>query len=161
MRHKFRKRLALFCVLVTALVTVFSSGTLVYGAPNDNKSLSRDVKELSDKSVVLTRGNYLNYGAVTMTALGPTRIRISGETAAHKVCDRLEIAFYLLRSKDGEHYEHYRDWVFEKQNGSYFWKVLELRVPDGYYYALDTIHSAVLNGEGEMTETYVEGLWVN
>ena len=69
MRHKFLKELVLFCVMVMiASTTVFSSGTLVYGAVN-GKSLYEDVTEISDKSTILTRGNYLNYGAVTLTKL--------------------------------------------------------------------------------------------
>ena len=160
MRHKFYKKLALFLVLVTALVTVFTSGTLIYGAPNGT-SLYEDITEISDKSTVLTRGNYLNYGAVTLTKLDSMKVRISGETAAHKVCDSLFVDLYLYRSKDGINYEHYREWSFEKRNGSYFWKVLEVIVPSGYYYTIAGIHKAVFNGEAEMTRAYAEGLWVN
>lgn len=160
MRHRFHKKLALFCALVTALVTVFTSGTLIYGAPNET-SLYKDVTEISDKSTILTRGNYLNYGAVTLTALDSMKIRISGETAAHKVCDTLFIDFYLYRSKDGINYENYRNWSFEKDDGSYFWKVLELIVPSGYYYGITGIHSALYKGTIEMTKTHCEGLWVN
>ena len=160
MRHKFYKKLALFCMIAMALVSVLAPGTLVYGAPN-NMSLYEDVSEISDKSTVLTRGNYLNYGAVTLTQLDSIKIRISGETAAHRVCDKLGISLYLYRSSDGVSYENYRDWTFEKSNGSYFWKVLELIVPSGYYYAIAGSHTAVFNGKGEMTTTYAEGLWVN
>lgn len=160
MRHKFYKKLALFCMIAMALVSVLAPGTLVYGAPN-NMSLYEDVSEISDKSTVLTRGNYLNYGAVTLTQLDSMKIRISGETAAHRVCDKLGISLYLYRSSDGVNYENYRDWTFSKSNGSYFWKVLEVIVPSGYYYAIAGSHTAVFNGEGEITTTYAEGLWVN
>ena len=161
MRHKFLKELVLFCVMVMiASTSVFSSGTLVYGAVN-GKSLYEDVTEISDKSTILTRGNYLNYGAVTLTKLDSMKIRISGETAAHRVCDTLGVTLYLYRSSDGENYENYREWSFTKSNGSYFWKVLEVIVPSGYYYAISGHHTAVYNGEAEMTRTYAEGLWVN
>ena len=160
MRHKFNKKLALFCMVAMALTAVLAPGTLVYGAPH-NVSLYEDVSEISDKSMVLTRGNYLNYGAVTLTQLDSMKIRISGETAAHRVCDALVVDLYLYRSKDGEHYENYRDWSFEKQNGSYFWKVLEVIVPSGYYYAIGGNHMSFYNGDGESTITYAEGLWVN
>ena len=79
----------------------------------------------------------------------------------HRVCDKLGISLYLYRSSDGVSYENYRDWTFEKSNGSYFWKVLEVIVPSGYYYAIAGSHTATFNGEGEMTTTYAEGLWVN
>lgn len=160
LRHKYCKKLALFCMLAVVLSSVVTPGTLVYGAANA-MSLYEDVTEISDKSTILTRGNYLNYGAVTLTKLDSMKIRISGETAAHKVCDWLFVDLYLLRSKDGEHYENYRDWSFEKQNGSYFWKVLEVIVPSGYYYAISGTHTALFNGDGEMTTTYASGLWVN
>ena len=88
MWHSINKRLAWFCIVSMALVTVFASNTAVYGAPNEI-SLYEDITEISDKNVVLTRGNYLNYGAVTLTKLDSMKIRISGETAAHRVCDKL------------------------------------------------------------------------
>lgn len=160
MWRKFCRKTALFCTLALLLTTAVMPNTLVYGAPNE-MSLYEDVTEVSDKSTILTRGNYLNYGAVTLTKLDSMKIRISGETAAHKVCDSLFVDLYLLRSSDGEHYENYRNWSFEKQNGSYFWKVLEVIVPPGYYYAISGIHTAVFNGDGEMTSTYASGLWVN
>ena len=160
MRHKFFRKLVLFCVMVMVSTTIFSSGTLVYGAVN-GKSLYEDVTEISDKSTILTRGNYLNYGAVTLTKLDSMKIRISGETAAHRVCNTLGVTLYLYRSSDGENYENYREWSFTKSDGSYFWKVLEVIVPSGYYYAISGIHTANFNGEGEMTSTYASGLWVN
>ena len=160
MQRGFFRKLTLFYVLAIVLVTVLAPNTVVYGAPND-ASLYEDVTEISDKSTILTRGNYLNYGAVTSTKIDSMRIRISGETAAHRVCDKLMIGLYLYRSSDGVHYENYRDWTFEKSNGSYFWKVLEVIVPSGYYYAIGGNHTAVFNGEAEMTGTYASGLWVN
>lgn len=160
MLNKFYKKLALFCIVSMMLVTVSASNTLVYGLPNDT-SLYEDVTEISDKNVVLTRGNYLNYGAVTLTKLDSMKIRISGETAAHRVCDKLVVDLYLYRSSDGEHYENYRKWSFEKLNGSYFWKVLEVIVPSGYYYAIGGNHMAFLGDDGESAMTYASGLWVN
>ena len=160
MRHKFNKKLALFCMVAMALTAVLAPGTLVYGAPH-NVSLYEDVSEISDKSMVLTRGNYLNYGAVTLTKLDSMKIRISGETAAHRVCDKLIVDLYLYRSTDGKHYENYRNWSFEKVNGSYFWKVLEVIVPSGYYYAIGGNHMAYFGNDAESTATYATGLWVN
>jgi len=159
-KRKFYKNLALFCMVALVLSSLVVPDTLVYGASNE-MSLYKDVTEISDKSTILTRGNYLNYGAVTLTKLDSMKIRISGETAAHRVCDWLFIDLYLLRSKDGKNYENYRNWSFEKPNGSYFWKVLEVIVPSGYYYAISGGHTANFNGEGEMTSTYASGLWVN
>lgn len=121
-KRKFYKNLALFCMVALVLSSLVVPDTLVYGASNE-MSLYEEVTEISDKSTILTRGNYLNYGAVTLTKLDSMKIRISGETAAHRVCDWLFIDLYLLRSKDGKHYENYRNWSFEKANGSYFWKV--------------------------------------
>ena len=160
MQRKFRKKTALFCIVVMLLTVVFTPNTAVYGAPNET-SFYEDVTEISDKSTILTRGNYLNYGAVTLTKLDSMKIRVSGETAAHRVCDTLVVSLYLYRRSDVEHYENYRNWTFEKKNGSYFWKVLEVIVPSGYYYAVAGNHAAVFNGDGEMTTTYAEGLWVN
>ena len=154
------KKIALLCSVAIMITTVFAPGTFVYGAPNDT-SICDDVSEISDKSTILTRGNYLNYGAVTLTKLDSMKIRISGETAAHRVCDKLTVGLYLYRSSDGVHYENYRHWSFEKQNGSYFWKVLEVIVPSGYYYAISGSHMAFVGGEGESTATYASGLWVN
>lgn len=162
MQTKFHKKLATFCTLVIVLATVFTPSTLVYGAPNDSSlSLYEDVTEISDKSIIRARGSYLNYGAVTMTKISSTRIRISGETAAYQVCDKLGIHLYLYRSSDGVNYENYRDWYFSKKDGSYFWKVLELIVPSGYYYAIAGGHTAIVGDDVEMTTTYAEGLWVN
>lgn len=160
MRGRFYKKVVLLCMAVMMLATVFTPNTLIYGAPAES-SLYNDVTEISDRSTILTRGNYLNYGAVTLTKLDSMKIRISGETAAHRVCDTLVVDLYLYRSSDGIHYENYRKWSFEKQNGSYFWKVLEVIVPRGYYYAIGGNHMAFYNGDGESTTTYAEGLWVN
>ncbi len=160
MKDRLYKKFVLLFMAAIMMASVFSPSTLVYGAPVE-RSIYDDVTEISDKSTILSRGNYLNYGAVTLTKLDSMKIRISGETAAHRVCDALVVDLYLYRSKDGEHYENYRDWSFEKQNGSYFWKVLEVIVPSGYYYAIGGNHMAFYNGDGESTITYAEGLWVN
>ena len=66
LRREFCKILALFCMISVVLSSVVVPNTLVYGAAND-MSLYEDVTEISDKSTILTRGNYLNYGAVTFT----------------------------------------------------------------------------------------------
>ena len=95
MQRGFFRKLTLFYVLAIVLVTVLAPNTVVYGAPND-ASLYEDVTEISDKSTILTRGNYLNYGAVTLTKIDSMRIRISGETAAHRVCDKLMIVFICI-----------------------------------------------------------------
>ncbi|MCI8730911.1 MAG: hypothetical protein HFH57_07185 [Lachnospiraceae bacterium] len=160
MKDRPYKKFVLFFMAAIMMVTIFSPSSLVYGAPVE-RSIYDDVTEISDKSTILSRGNYLNYGAVTLTKLDSMKIRISGETAAHRVCDTLVVDLYLYRSKDGERYENYRDWSFKKQNGSYFWKVLEVIVPSGYYYAIGGNHMAFYNGDGESTTTFAAGLWVN
>lgn len=161
MRHKLYKKLSLICLSAMMAVAVFSPNTLVYGAVDKGASIYEDVRQVTDRATVLTRGNYLNYGTVTLTQIDLMKIRITGDTAAHRVCDRLGLGLYLEQSSDGEKYTSYRHWKFSKENDSFFWKGLELIVPGGYWYRLGGGHVAVVGNDGESITTLTKGLYVH
>lgn len=160
MRYRLYKRLSLFCFIMLVAVAVLYPNTLVYAASNEGISLDKSVSEVTDKSTILTRGNFLNYGSVTLTRIDLMKIRITGDTAAHRVCDKLGLDLYLERSSDGEKYSSYRHWNFEKENDSFFWKGLEVIVPAGYWYRLSGGHVAIVGNEGESTVTLTNGVYV-
>ncbi len=160
MRHKLYKKLSFFYLSVLMAVAVLSPNTLVYGASDGETSIYEDVAEVTDKSTILTRGNFLNYGSVTLTRIDLMKVRLVGDTAAHRVCDRLGLALLLERSEDGKHYESYRQWKFSKENDSFFWMGLEVIVPAGYWYRLGGGHVARMGNEAESVTTLTDGIYV-
>lgn len=160
MKCRLYKKLLFFCLSVLVAMAVVAPNTLVYGASNEGAFLNKDVDEVTDKSTILTRGNFLNYGTVTLSRIGTMKVRLVGDTAAHRVCDRLGVALFLEKSTDGVHYESYRQWKFSKENDSFFWKGLEVIVPSGYWYRLGGGHVAVVGNDGESTTTLTNGLYV-
>lgn len=163
MRHKLYKRLSLFCTTVMVAATVFLPSTLVYGASED-KSIYADVVEdtdtVTDISTILTRGNLMNYGMVTMTKVSSTRVRISGITQAHRVCDTLGLDLFLYKSSDGENFSNYRKFALSKKNDFELYQTLEVIVPSGCWYRLGGGHVAVLGNDGESTTTMTNRLYV-
>lgn len=160
MRHKLYKKLSIFCLSVLMIVAMLSPNTLVYGASNGKTVLDKSVEEVTDRNTVLTRGNFLSYGTVTLTRIDYMKVRLVGDTAAHRVCDILGIDLFLEQSEDGEHYKSYRQWSFSKENDSFFWKGLEVIVPAGYWYRLGGGHVAVVGNEGESVTTLTNGIYV-
>lgn len=142
---------------------VFLPNNLVYGASED-KSIYEDVVEdtdtVTDTSTILTRGNFLNYGTVSMTKVSSTRVRITGITEAHRTCDKLGVDLYLYKSSDGTNFSSHRQWYFSKENDHVLGQTLEVIVPSGYWYRLGGGHVAVLNNEGESTTTMTNRLYV-
>lgn len=143
--------------------TIFLPSTLVYGA-SDDKSIYEDITEdidtVTDTSSILTRGNLLDYGTVSMTKVSSTRVRITGITAAHRVCDKLGVDLFLYKSSDGETFSNYRKFSFTKENDSLYGQTLEVIVPSGCWYRLGGGHVAVLNNDGESTTTMTNRLYV-
>ena len=88
------------------------------------------------------------------------KVRLTGDTAAHRVCDKLGVALFLEQSKDGVNYNSYRQWKFSKENDSFFWKGLEVIVPAGYWYRLGGGHVAIVGNEGESVTTLTNGVYV-
>lgn len=142
----------------------FLPNTLVYGASED-KSIYADVLEdadtVTDTSTILTRGNLLNYGTVTMTKVNSMCVRISGITQAHRVCDTLGLDLFLYKSSDGENFSNYRKFPFTKGNDHKLYQTLEVIVPSGCWYRLGGGHVAVLGNDGESTTTMTKGIYVN
>lgn len=147
--------------MVTA--TVFLPSTLVYGASED-KSIYADVVEdtdtVTDTSTILTRGNLMNYGTVSMTKVSSTRVRITGITQAHRVCDTLGLDLFLYKSSDGQNFSNYRKFPFTKKNDDILGQTLEVIVPSGCWYRLGGGHVAVLGSDGESTTTMTNRLYV-
>lgn len=160
MWHKLYKKLLMFWFIAIVVGAVFPSCVLVHGASQGRVSIYEDVAEVSDRNTVLTRGNYLNYGTITLSRIDPMKIRITGDTAAHIVCDKLAIGFYLDKSSDGDQFVSYRHWNFSKENDSFFWKGLELIVPAGQWYRLRGSHIAIVGDDGESITTITDGLYV-
>lgn len=160
MRHRLYKKLSFFCVTVLIAIAVLSPNTLAYGASDEGIVLDKSVAEVTDKNTVLTRGNFLSYGTVTLTRIDLMKVRLVGDTAAHRVCDILGIDLFLQRSKDGVNYDSYREWSFSKKNDSFFWMGLEVIVPAGYWYRLAGGHVAVVGNEGESVTTLTDGIYV-
>ena len=145
------------------IATVFLPNTLVYGASED-KSIYGDVvgdkDTVTDTVTILTRGNLLNYGTVTMTKVSSTRVRITGITQAHRLCDKLGVDLYLYKSSNGTNYSSHREWYFTKKNDDVLGQTLEVIVPSGYWYRLGGGHVAVLGNDGESAATMTNGLYV-
>lgn len=159
MLHRLcKKALSLCLAFMMAAVAFFP--TVSVDAASDGSSLYEDVIEVSDTTTVRTRGNFLNYGTVQMTKISPTRVLLTGITAAHVQCDKLGVGLYLERGKDGENYGNYRHWYFWKENDTSFYQNLEVIVPTGYWYRLGGSHVAIKDGNGESVTTLTDGLYM-
>ncbi len=159
MRHIFYKKILPFFLIVMVAVATFAPNVSVYGAPCDASS-NEDVVEVSDINHVLTRGNYLNFGSVTMSKVSSTRVLMTGVTACHRICDRVGVALYLEQSADGVYYNSYRHWKFTGENESSHTETLELIVQPGYWYRLSGAHVAVMGSEGESVSTMTDGIYI-
>ena len=159
MLHRLCKKALSLCLAFMMAAVAFFPTVSVYAA-SDGSSLYEDVIEVSDTTTVRTRGNFLNYGTVQMTKISPTRVLLTGITAAHVQCDKLGVGLYLERGKDGENYGNYRHWYFWKENDTSFYQNLEVIVPTGYWYRLGGSHVAIKDGNGESVTTLTDGLYM-
>ncbi len=157
MGHIFYKKILSFFLVIMVVVTAFSLNVSVYGAVN---YLDEDVVEVSDTNHVLTRGNYLNFGSVTLSKVSSTRVLMTGITACHRVCDRVGVALYLEQSTDGIHYATHRYWKFAGENESSHAETLEVIVQPGYWYRLRGGHVAIMGNDGESVVTTTDGIYV-
>lgn len=156
MKKKFFNRVALLCAIVAA--TMFAPSDSVFAGSNGS-SLYDDVTQVTDKTTVLTRGNFLAYGAVTMNKVSSTRLELVGETQAYQICDKLYVDLYLERSTDGgETFKAYREFNFEEANDSHLSGDIILIVPSNCYYRLSGRHTAVVGQDGEFVTTQTEAL---
>ncbi len=159
MKNIFYKKLLPFFLMIMMTVTAFSPNVSVYGA-SDNGSLDKDIVEVSDTTHVLTRGNYLSFGSVTLSKVSSTRVLMTGVTACHRVCDRVGVALYLEQSIDGVNYASYRHWRFAGENENSHAETIELIVQPGYWYRLSGAHVAIVGNDGESVSTMTDGIYV-
>ncbi|MCI9197810.1 MAG: hypothetical protein HFH55_07910 [Lachnospiraceae bacterium] len=159
MKHRFYKKILPLCLMIIVAVTVFSPNTSVYGASGDD-FLDKDVVEVSDTNHVLTRGNYLNFGSVTLSKVSSTRVLMTGITACHRVCDKIGVDLYLEQGTDGVHYATYRNWRFVGENDTSHTVTIELIVQPGYWYRLAGGHVAIVGNEGESVTTMTDGIYI-
>lgn len=157
-RISYKKILPFFLTVIVAVVAL-SPNISVYGAVDDS-FLDKNVTEVSDTNHVLTRGNYLNFGSVTLSKVSSTRVLMTGITACHRVCDKTVVGLYLDQSTDGVHYNSYRHWVFTGTNESLHTETIELIVQPGYWYRLGGGHVAIMGNDGESVTTMTDGIYV-
>lgn len=159
MLHRLWNKVLPLCLLIMVAAVVCFPTVPVY-ADSDGSSLYEDVVEVSDTTTVRTRGNLLDFGTVLMSKVSPTRVLITGITAAHVQCDKLGVGLYLERSSDGENYGSYRHWYFWGKDDTSFTQSLELIVPTGYWYRLGGSHVAIKGEDGESVTTLTKGLYM-
>lgn len=160
MGHWFYKKILPVCMMIIVAVTAFSPVTPVYGA-SDNDFFDKDVVEVSDTNHVLTRGNFLNFGSVTLSKVSSTRVLMTGITSCHRVCDKIGVDLYLEQSTDGGvHYGNYRRWMFTGENDTSHTVTMELIVQPGYWYRLRGGHVAVVGNDGESVTTKTDGIYI-
>lgn len=159
MLHRLCKKVLSLCLAFMMAAVAFFPTVSVYAA-SDGSSLYEDVIEVSDTTTVRTRGNFLDFGTVQMTKISPTRVRITGITAAHVQCDKLGVGLYLERCTDGKNYGSYRHWYFWLENVDTHTETLEVIVPTGYWYRLRGSHVAIKDGNGESVTTLTNGLYM-
>lgn len=159
MLHRLWNKVLPLCLVIMMAAVVCFPTVLVY-ADSGGISLYEDVVEVSDTTTVRTRGNFLNYGTVQMTKISPTRVQITGITAAHVQCDKLGVGLYLERGRDSQNYGNYRHWYFWKENDTSYYQTLELIVPTGYWYRLSGSHVAIKGEDGESVTTLTDGLYM-
>lgn len=159
MLHRLWNKMLPLCLVIMMAAVVCFPTVPVY-ADSDGNSLYEDVVEVSDTTTVRTRGNFLDHGTVLMSKVSPTRILVTGITAAHVQCDKLGVGLYLERCTDGKNYGNYRHWYFWLENVDTHTETLELIVPTGYWYRLRGSHVAIEGENGESVTTLTDGLYM-
>ena len=159
MLHRLWNKMLPLCLVIMMAAVVCFPTVSVYADSNES-SLYEDVVEVSDTTTVRTRGNLLNFGSVQMTKVSPTRVQITGVTAAHVQCDKLGVGLYLERGRDGQNYGNYRHWYLWKENDTSYYQTLEVIVPTGYWYRLGGSHVAIKGEDGESVTTLTDGLYM-
>lgn len=159
MLHRFWNKMLPLCLVIMMAAVVCFPTVPVY-ADSEGSSLYEDVVEVSDTTTVRTRGNFLDFGSVQMTKVSPTRVQITGITAAHVQCDKLGVGLYLERCTDGKNYGSYRHWYFWMENVDTHTETLEVIVPTGYWYRLRGSHVAIKGENGESVTTLTNGLYM-
>lgn len=120
--------------------------------------------EAEDTWYGIARGSYLQAGSSKLSKVDSKHVTCSGNTFAHKVCDRVYVRIYLDKSdtaKSGS-WENLNYWTGESfedstasvSSGSY-------KVSTKNYYRVQGAHSVTEDDYTEATNTCTNALYIN
>lgn len=143
-------------------VSICTGGTYPVTASSlleNNAGLETVENHAEDTEFSRLRGNNLNYGNASITALASNKVNVSGITQCHHVCDTVYLELYLERKVNGS-YATYKSWEFTASDVTSLLKSMDVIVPSGYYYRVRGYHAAK-DGTKESTTTLTSGVLVN
>ena len=161
-----KKTVKMMLSMMTAMAMVCTPMTVI-AAGIDEAGQIVDGSELTlsdyveDEKLVLTRGNHLAKGVVTLNNQGNCVVGIGGETSCYKDCDTVICNLYLeQKNSDGVWYT-YDYWNYSTTNDHGLLVSTTRSVEGGHWYRAKGSHIAILNNAIESATTVTDGIWID
>ncbi len=146
------------CLVMTALPVYAADnllGTVVDG------SLLTDEDSAEVTVYPKARGSLLSYGAGGITIAGKRLVSLSGSTAAYRKVEKVKVAIYLQRLKDGRWVHVLTMGPTIKYNTNIVSSTGTYSVTGGYYYRVYGAHAVINGNTSESTPSFSDGIWVS
>lgn len=116
---------------------------------------------VEDEALILTRGNHLAKGTVTLNNQGNRVVGIGGNTTCHVDCDTVICNLYLEQKDSEGYWNTYDYWNYSTTNDHGLLVSTTKKVAGGHWYRAKGGHIAILNNAIESTTTITNGIWIN
>lgn len=159
------KNIALVCVLMVSFCMLCSVKVSAIGLEEklsiyDGSTLI-DGEYAEDTEQILTRGNLLANGTVSITNKGSRVVAVSGTTACHLTCDKVICNLYLEQLDDDGNWYTYKFWNLYTTNAASYSPTKTYSVEGGHWYRARGAHSAVKSGTTESVGTTTNGIYIS
>lgn len=161
-----KKTVRMMLSVIAAMATVCTPGTVLAGGIDEAGQII-DGSELilsdfvEDEKLVLTRGNHLAKGTVSLTDLGNCEVGIGGSTTCHVDCDTVICNIYLEQKDSEGYWNNYDYWNFSTTDNHGLLVSTTCDVDGGHWYRAKGTHIAILNNAIESTVTVTNGIWID
>lgn len=119
--------------------------------------------EAEDTWYGIAKGSYLQAGSSKLSKVDSSHVTCSGNTFAHRECDRVYVRIYLDKSDTAESgtWGNVNYWTGEANNkGNVSVSSGSYKVPTKKYYRVQGVHSATEEDYTETTTTCTDALYV-
>lgn len=161
-----KKTVRMMLSAIAAMAMVCTPGTVLAGGIDEAGQII-DGSELTlsdfveDEKLVLTRGNHLAKGTVSLTDLGNCEVGLGGSTTCHVDCDTIICNIYLEQKDDEGYWNNYDYWNFSTTDDHGLLASTTCDVDGGHWYRAKGAHIAILNNAIESTVTVTNGIWID
>lgn len=141
------------------------TGEIIDGSilTEDAEATDEDVFEYvidSGDNGIMLLGTYLAKGTLVISNAGSGKASLFGRTMAVSTCDKVEVAIYLEKYKNGG-WASYKHWSYSASNVSVLTKTLTVSVDKGYYYRIKGYHGITKGSTKESCMTVTDGIKIN